>query len=158
MKLKITVFMTLLGLSPWLNAQQPLDRHKCFGRATLPDQLIDGDIPVEYCLESISVDPDDRQINISSKITPQVFSDMKINSLLRSQDGKVRFYASKEIFSDWNSDCNEGQTVTLVITGQTDTKGNIAINDNLKIITDDKTTTDTCKVQPTMTTYRYNLK
>lgn len=161
MKSKITLLLTVIGLSLWTNAQQAppaQDRHKCFGLATVPNQLIDGDIPVEYCIESINLDVEDNDITVSSKYTPQVFEDLKINSILRSSDGKIRFYASKELHNDWTADCGEGQIVTLVITGQTDARGRVAINDNLKVITDEKTSTDTCKVPPSFTSYRYIIK
>lgn len=158
MKLQSVVFLTLFGLSLWCNAQTNPNLHKCFGLATAPNQPVDGDIPVEYCLESISIDPDATEITVSSKITPEVFSDLKINSLLRSSNGRIRFYATKELHNDWKTDCGEGQIVTLVITGQTDNRGRVAINDNLRIITDEKATSDTCKVAPTFSSYRYILK
>jgi hypothetical protein len=158
MKTKLALFVTLFGLSLWTNAQQSPDRHKCFGLATVASQPVDGDIPVEYCIEAISVNTEDNEITVSTKITPEVFSDMKINSILRSGDGKIRFYASKELHNEWDAECGEGQIVTLVITGQTDARGRVSMNDNFRIITDEKVTTDTCKVQPTFSSYRYIMK
>ncbi|MCC2679910.1 MAG: hypothetical protein K0R29_2486 [Pseudobdellovibrio sp.] len=81
MKTKLALFVTLFGLSLWTNAQQSPDRHKCFGLATVASQPVDGDIPVEYCIEAISVNTEDNEITVSTKITPEVFSDMKINSI-----------------------------------------------------------------------------
>lgn len=158
MKSILAFSMTLFGLSLWTYAQQNQDRHKCFGLATVANQPVDGDIPVEYCMESVTVNADENDIRVSSKITPEVFTDLKINSILRSGDGKIRFYASKELHNEWSEDCGEGQIVTLVITGQTDARGQVSMNDNFKIITDEKATTDTCKVTPTFTTYRYLVK
>ena len=157
MKSKLYVATLLFGLSLGLNARTP-DTHKCFSIAILPGQAVDGDIPVEMCIESITVDMDNSQLSVASDITPQFFSKLSVHSFMRNEEGRVRFYATKEIFRDWKSDCSEGQTVSVVISGQSDANGQVQLNNELRLMTDEKTTSDTCRVQPTTTTYRYVLR
>ncbi len=155
----ILILSNLTALSAIAGAEDHMQNQVCYAIEISQGAYLPRTLPTEICFESLNVDFDKNQISIYSffPMYSELFMNLKISYLARKNEDGYTFRSKGEFYSDWQSGCGEGESLSLLVSGQVDNygSGNIAYQE---ISVEQAVTPDSCHSQPQLTRYYYKLR
>lgn len=150
MKLILCMSLCLLSLAAVAGPEERRDAQSCYYPVA---QNSDNKIS-SICLETISVDLRTEELSIYSYFMPELFKNLKINTLSRRNENGFSLRTKGTISSTLDSKTCSGEHVSLILNGQLDNDG-VTEAQYLDISTETAKYDSNCNLNVEVLKYRY---
>ncbi|MGZ5278731.1 MAG: hypothetical protein ACXWC9_02240 [Pseudobdellovibrionaceae bacterium] len=154
MKIMGSLLVLLLSVNVFAGPEEHKAAQSCYSLQAQPGVFVPAKVPYEVCLESLLINPRTEAVTIESYFQPELFKDLKVTSLTRTDADVYAFEASSILSEVWNSSCGDGELVRLKLKGQVDSLGNGSPS-KLQVSVEVESTPDVCHSEPQLETFGY---
>lgn len=156
MKTLVSIVVVLSSLVAFAGPEDHMQAQVCYNLNEKQIATKGEHVPVQICIEDISINPEKNVASIYSYFNQKYFQDVKVDSLIRQTEDTYRFQLSSVVFEDWQMICGDGQTVKIIIKADSDFAGAVQ-KDKLTVTVEDEFTNDSCHSPSQTTEYTYSL-